>query len=156
MDSTLKKAATGMAALRQMNRSKAKEPGDIYKNGAGMAQSAARHDMRKPMTEFKGAASTTPRALAATPRAPARGKADLARPKPAAPRPAAPRPAAPKMTDGQKLRASLRADKGFMDSIKPAAPAVFKAAAKAAAKAAPKADSKTVRGYDSYKRFVGE
>ena len=60
------------------------------------------------------------------------------------------------MTDGQKLRASVRADKGFMDSIKPAAPAVLKAAAKAAAKAAPKAGSKTVRGHDSYKRFVGE
>jgi histone H3/H4 len=60
------------------------------------------------------------------------------------------------MTDGQKLRASLRANKDFMDSIKPAAPAVLKAAAKAAAKAAPKAGSKTVRGYDSYKRFVGE
>jgi hypothetical protein len=51
------------------------------------------------------------------------------------------------MTDGQKLRASLRADKEFMDAArpKPAAP-----------KAAAKTTSKIIRGHDSYKRFMGE
>ena len=120
-------------------------PANFYKGGTKAAP--------------KGAGSTTPRALAATPRAappstPARGKADLARPKPA-PKPT-PKPAAPKMTDGQKLRASLRADKGFMDSIKSADPTALKAAAKAAAKATPKTTSKIIRGHDSYKRFMGE
>jgi hypothetical protein len=120
-------------------------PANFYKGGTKAAP--------------KGAGSTTPRALAATPRAappstprtPARGKADLARPKPA-PKPAAPRPAAPKMTDGQKLRASLRADKEFMGSIKSA----DHTAPKAAAKATPKTASKIIRGHDSYKRFMGE
>ena len=60
------------------------------------------------------------------------------------------------MTDGQKLRASLRADKEFMGSIKSADPTALKAAAKAAAKATPKTTSKLIRGHDSYKRFMGE
>ena len=111
-------------------------PANFYKGGTKAAP--------------KGAGSTTPSARAAPPSTPARGKADLARPKPA------PKPAAPKMTDGQKLRASLRADKEFMDSIKSADPTTLKAAAKAAAKATPKTTSKIIRGHDSYKRFMGE